>query len=109
MVRLLIISYDTEGVKALAHGLHGAFRNRRVFIDAADGAVSALVLLHMQGYDALLVRPVMPARLGWRFIEQLHRIRPQARIVVMGNTVAEHDAGETASLWMISGVVPTGL
>jgi hypothetical protein len=105
MVRVLIIGCDPADVRSFTPRLHTAFKDRRVLIDAADRAVSAVLLVRTHGYDAILLKPVTPSRLGGKFIEQLQGIQPHARIVVV--TAADEEVLDVqAGIRSVSHLLP---
>lgn len=91
MGRLLIIEQDHNKSTAVTPRLHSLCKERRIVIDAADCAASGVLLAYTHEYNAIFLNLGMPGRLGFTFIEQLHRIRPHARIVVIGAINSQRD------------------
>lgn len=72
MAHILVVDDDPVCLAALAQRLRFAFRERRLEVDVAGSAASALILAHTRQYDALIVDLSCPASPDLNSLSNLH-------------------------------------
>src|SRR5690606_4245100 len=77
--RVLLIDDDDR----LRERLASALTERGLRVDTAPGTGEALALLAQQQFDAIVTDLRMPKVTGLQFVEELVRVAPDARVIVL--------------------------